>query len=339
MASSVLVALGNKPITDWNAQYPGLESTKVSSAEYYAQYHGHPLNMLRTVISRARFMNRKVIWLMGDSSLDNKHWLFPDSSYQNKVYEKFTDDTYTADAINGYEDIFDNSRCIKDVCYWINAHLMKHPNWNDYICINASVEESTLADRDNGLLPHDQLVRDFLMPGDIIIASVGGNDIALRPTTSTMVSLATLNWLLPQHLIDSDYIVGDGALDTILRVKYELYLSNVTERFRFVSDSSLLIVPCMVYFPSINGSGWCDPVLYRLGYDNNPQKLQAIMRMAFRRYTSNIKCHDVPICPIALYEILDGTNDEDYNNRVEPSVQGSQKLANFILTKITNFRC
>ena len=49
------------------------------------------------------------------------------------------------------------------------------------VCVNTSVEESTLQDREgDALLPQDVFCRDSLSEQDTLVVSVGGIDVALR---------------------------------------------------------------------------------------------------------------------------------------------------------------
>ena len=52
----------------------GKSSRRISSAGFYGEYHGHPVRDLQVLLPALR--PRAVTWLVGDSSLDNKHWLF-----------------------------------------------------------------------------------------------------------------------------------------------------------------------------------------------------------------------------------------------------------------------
>ena len=55
--------------------------------------------------------------------------------------------------MNGYENIINNGRMVCDVNYWINYYLSeKHDDKYKMACINTSVEESTLRDRNDKLL-------------------------------------------------------------------------------------------------------------------------------------------------------------------------------------------
>tara|TARA_R110002050_G_C8741399_1_gene498101 strand:- start:203 stop:805 length:603 start_codon:yes stop_codon:yes gene_type:complete len=127
-------------------------------------------------------------------------------------------------------------------------------------------------------------------------------------------------------MVESDWAIGGGALDSILRQGVEEFLRKLTQVHK-----PALIVPCMVYYPCVPGQGWSDQILDYLGYTESPEKVQAIMRMAFRRYTSNIVVGDVQLLPMGLYNALDANDLRDYDNRVEPSVRGGVKMAAFLL--------
>ncbi len=47
-------------------------STRISSASYYSEYHGHKLHHLETLYHLLREGSDALLWTAGDSSLDNK---------------------------------------------------------------------------------------------------------------------------------------------------------------------------------------------------------------------------------------------------------------------------
>ena len=51
-----------------------LPSAGLSAEKFYSEYHGHRVGDLQVLLPALR--PRAVTWLVGDSSLDNKHWLF-----------------------------------------------------------------------------------------------------------------------------------------------------------------------------------------------------------------------------------------------------------------------
>lgn len=107
-------------------------------------------------------------------ALDNKFWLGNQEA-----------------AINGYERLLQPpvSRC--DVSYHVNRELASRDP--SRACVNAAVEASSLNGRSMGhLLPHDRLVRDVLRSEDVLVVSVGGNDIALTPLLCTCFNVVPL---------------------------------------------------------------------------------------------------------------------------------------------------
>ncbi len=120
--------------------------------------------------------HKNVIYLAGDSSLDNKFWLFDDGLMH---------------ATNDYQYVFDPPVMKPDVSYYMNQLL----NGGEYWVINASVEESTLAMRENSLIEQDEFIKQNITSNDILIVSVGGNHIALKPTTQTMFNMAILMYM------------------------------------------------------------------------------------------------------------------------------------------------
>ena len=170
--------------------------SKVPSGEYYSEYYGHDIAHLTTVFDglRSRRPDASTVWLAGDSSLDNKHWLFPDQMHSQAASRPrvMMDPTATAPACNGYAQILSPPRMVKDVNFFVNSELERQGV--DAFCLNCAREESTIQDREGepGLMPQDVFIRDNIRPDDTLVVSVGGNDIALRPSAATIFNMATL---------------------------------------------------------------------------------------------------------------------------------------------------
>ena len=77
---------------------------------------------------------------------------------------------------------------------------------------------------------------------------------------------------------------------------------------------------------SETGEGWADTLLGVLGYNRSPSKLQSIIRMAYRQFTCQIEIDGTTVLPLPLFRVLDASDPADYDNRVEPSVQGGAKM-------------
>jgi hypothetical protein len=192
----------------------------------------------------------------------------------------------------------------------------------EYACINAAVEESTVGDREKGLLPHDEFVRDHIQSDDVVIVSMGGNDIALKPTTGTMLAIGALNFLTPTAMVRGGWGPGFGHLKGIFCDQVEVFLKRVYEK-----HTPKLTIPCTIYYPAVSGASWANGLLDRLGYTaESPEKLQALIDSCFAHMTSQIKVEGGAVAPIALSTVLDCRDEKDYDNRVEPSIQGGEKM-------------
>eukprot|EP00996_Jenningsia_fusiforme_P001762 NODE_2624_length_1154_cov_67.771041_g2402_i0.p1 GENE.NODE_2624_length_1154_cov_67.771041_g2402_i0~~NODE_2624_length_1154_cov_67.771041_g2402_i0.p1 ORF type:complete len:348 (-),score=62.02 NODE_2624_length_1154_cov_67.771041_g2402_i0:109-1032(-) len=297
----------------------------IDAQSFYAEYHGHQLHQLATLHDHLRGAGKKIVWLAGDSSLDNKHWLFTNPSKPIDARSPGTNQ-YTAAAENGFEQILRPARCVKDVCYWTNHYLAAAGS--PYACINAAVEESTLGERKSRLLAHDEFIRDHLQPDDVVIVSVGGNDIALRPSVITGISVAAMT-LTPLFCIERDWGLGTWHLDRLFRRDAQSFLVQLTAKQRPAQ-----VLPCMIYYPCESGSSWADKLFNVLGYNRNPGKLQAIIRLAYRRFTRRIKVPGTTVTPVPLFEVLDSKDPNDYDNRVEPAIQGGEKMGRYFVQAI-----
>lgn len=99
-----------------------MHGSMIDASKFYANYYGHPLEDLAILHTHLREGNRRVVWLCGDSSLDNKHWLYPGGG-GTKQGNQLKDDAFCGDAVAGYEGILQPPRCVKDVAYWLNREV------------------------------------------------------------------------------------------------------------------------------------------------------------------------------------------------------------------------
>lgn len=314
----------------------------ISSKGFYDTYYGHNVDELEVLDGHLRSTGRSIIYLAGDSSADNKFWF----SQKGK-------------AINGYESILKPPSSKRDVAYCMNAELIRLNMGSRYAAVNCAVEESKVSSRDGGfLLPQDQFIRDHIRTDDILVVSVGGNDIALAIspcTISSMLALigcSTTECLIRSHCgSDIPFVcdpfccggscigcvsnscacpLGLGYFIHLFKTRIRNYLSHVLEK-----QKPKVVAVCMIYYPceTPNGS-WADRTLGILGYDRDPAQLQALIRIVFELATSEIKIPGVRIVPIPLFKVLDGKDVTDYEQRVEPSAKGGEKMASFILESV-----
>jgi len=297
------------------SELPTMTSKQLSSSAFYSEYHGHTIEHLDALHEHLP-EGRGVVYLVGDSTLDNKYWL----------------GRATHTATNGYERILTPPKAVPDVAHHLNAELVRRGRGDKLVCINTAIEESTLGLRHNGkLLPQDAWVRSHIAEPDVLIVSCGGNDIALRPTVMTGLSMATL-LAMPKGLIACGPWMAPGLahFTSLFRDATRRYVESLIGVHK-----PRVVVVCMLYYLDVQpGGSWADNVLRLLGYDKDPEKLQICMRKIFEYATTQIKIDGVQVVPVPLYEALDGTISADYAQRVEPSAQGGLKMANLILDRL-----
>lgn len=153
------------------------DDAKISASSFFGEYHGHTITHLERLYPKLRRSCRSMIWTAGDSSLDNKYW--------------FNDQRR---AIGAYGDILVPPVCNADVTYWINAlsENKKEGGMFSYAAINTAVEATTLNERTFKLRAQDAFLRDNIQEDDILVVSIGGNDVALSPTPCTILSILGL---------------------------------------------------------------------------------------------------------------------------------------------------
>ncbi|KAI0569784.1 hypothetical protein TUN199_11424 [Pyrenophora tritici-repentis] len=284
---------------------------KINGARFYFEWHGHPISDLNTLhdITLAERPENPIIYLAGDSSLDNKYWVDKSASCLPQPIP----DIY-------HKTLQDPAKLKPDVACWVN-HLLK----DRATCINAAVEATMLRDRDNRLLDHDKFIRDNIRPNDVLIVSVGANDVALRPSFSTMRHMLHLAWLSSRKSLEDGTALPLMYFRDFFGTKVQEYILRLTAKTR-----PRTVIVCMIYFPLEWGLGqesWADAQLKALGYNSSPEHLQTGIRAIYELATKQIRVEDTEIVPCALYKVLDGKTADDYTARVEPSEQGGQKMA------------
>ena len=292
----------------------------IDALAFYGNYHGHSVRDLSSILKHLREKALSVIYLAGDSSLDNKHWLITDKSHLSVA------------APQQYRDLLLPPRSVQDVAYWLNASSSSLPT--SFGALNAAVEESTLADRARGLLPQDVLIRDTITERDVLIISVGGNDIALRPSIWTVVNMGLL-LVTPRWMIANGFAPGLQHFINMFRYDVATYIHQLTAKRK---PKQILV--CMIYYPDVNCiDSWANRTLSMLGYDADPSKLQLIIQKIYQQATSKFCLTDPTITPVPLFEVLDCQDSCDYVQRVEPSAQGGRKMANYFLKVLRGGGC
>eukprot|EP00392_Amoebophrya_sp_AT5.2_P012171 g12266.t1 len=288
----------------------------IAHHDFYGRYDGHPPRDLRLLVKSLRDRGRRssqtaqteeaadtsnasrdLIFLAGDSSLDNKFWLGG-----------------RAPAVNGYENVLYPPLMKQDVCYWIN-HLLDAEQDKESpdavnscsrtACVNCAVEASSLSSRSTlcgGLHEQDLVIREAAAHRDTVVVSIGGNDIALVPSLCTAANLLLLAWCVPSWCLgDAMESSGGGCTATTYKGR------------GCVCGFYPGVVP-----PNIAPDLGCCCGCHVLNC------LQSGLPGV---------CGDCceEMVPLALFEALNGKDSREYIARVEPSERGGRKIAEAIL--------
>jgi len=290
----------------------------MDSYSFYNFYTGHSLTHLQILYNTIKKLTpqSKIVYLAGDSSLDNKFWIL---------------DEKTKKAVNYYQLVLNPPEMKPDICYHLNYLL----RGSHYICINCAVEESTLLERtQRNLLIQDVFIQKHLKNQDILIVSVGGNDIVYKPTFATLYNLVLL--------------LSFNSIENLKKnprkcwgFKHFIYLfkDQMTQYIKdlIVLQKPKIIVVCMFYYPDENlAGGWADDALAYLGYNTNPEKLQIIIQQIYKYAIEQISISGVQIVALPMFEILDSKSTQDYVEGVEPSNLGGRKIAKIFAEIIKN---
>lgn len=286
---------------------------KINTSAFYREWKGHEIAYLECFrnTTQQKRPDKAIIYLAGDSSLDNKYWVIGSGP---------GGDPLGVSVPEIYMHALDRPTPKPDVAFWVNYMLGSKAT-----CINAAIEESMLRERDNGLLPQDQFIHDSIRENDILIVSIGANDIAMRPTFSTACHMVKLAWCTWQSSIISGTAWSLPYFVSLFHTATQSYIERLTAKTK-----PRAVIVCMIYFPlekRFGQSGWADLQLRLLGYENNPRKLQTAIRQMYEMGTKKISIEGVEVVPCALYEAMDGTKAEDFTARVEPSKEGGRKMA------------
>ncbi|KAL3918567.1 MAG: hypothetical protein SGPRY_005965 [Prymnesium sp.] len=284
----------------------------VSAHAFYASYFGHEPELLEAVLSDLRHAGegeeRSCIFLAGDSSLDNNP------------------------AVNGYERVLAPPEQKCDVAFWLNQEAVRRGR-RDLFALNTAVEATSLNDRAFcHLLPQDALIRRRIQPRDFLIVSVGGNDLALVPVIATILNIVPLLCCTPISLIERGFacppnshvdcgclgcglpgcVVGLCGCPPGLAYFADLFGNRVQNYVERVLGSTRprKVIVCMYYF------------------------LDAAIRRVFEVGTSKICIPGTEVIALPLFRVLDGSDTNDYIQRVEPSPRGGAKMARALMDAV-----
>ncbi|QKF94723.1 GDSl lipase/esterase [Fadolivirus algeromassiliense] len=263
---------------------------------------GHYIEHLELIYDYAKSEGvKQFIWFAGDSSLDNKCWI--------KYKEKGT-------ASHIYNDILTDSDVIQDVAYHLNTMLPQNK-----LCINTSIEATKLGQRKKTLLDQDEFIRDHVRKDDILIISVGGNDIAFGGAGFPYIQNFFADPTNPKNF---------DFFEDLFHTQMKAYLEKLISK-----QKPKKIIVCIIYMPNLtNTTGWADGFLSSvkqlypgITLDQLTMMIKQLLNQIHDKCVNQIKIGGTEIIPLKLYDIIDGSDQKDYEHAVEPSVQGGKKMA------------
>lgn len=137
---------------------------------------------------------------------------------------------FTAPALNGYEMVFEEpGRMVQDVSYWLNHEAEARLGRAKVCTMMTAVEESTMRDREGGLLAQDAFIREHITSADSLVLSLGGNDIALSPTLRTVVNMLLVT-RMPAWLIKSGWAPGFGYFVRLFHGRLTRLVAELTTK-------------------------------------------------------------------------------------------------------------
>lgn len=294
----------------------------VDAASFYRNYYGHVPEHLRVAYASLRTQSgeRPLVFLTGDSSLDNKSYVL---------------DCAALPAVGGWERILTPPRALPDVAAWLSRALdaagLPHG------VLNCAVEEATAADLAAApLVGAPAAVSRAITRTDVVVLSAGGNDVVLRPTLATVSALAAVLSCGSDAAIDRGDALGFATLRSIFCDKMQAVVDKLCAH-----AAPAAIVILFPYFPQVFSNtaapGWADTQLGLMGYNANPERLQRMMRAMFRHATRAIRApsESTRIRHVPLFDVLDASAEsKDYISRVEPSGGGGEKIATRLAAEI-----
>ncbi|KFX92424.1 hypothetical protein O988_07284 [Pseudogymnoascus sp. VKM F-3808] len=290
-------------------------SQKINTSRFYFEFKGHTIPDVDAFRSTTLSLrpDKPIIYLAGDSSLDNKYWV-PTSSPGSGV-------PLPVNVPEIYHAALTRPHPKPDVAFWLNHFLGDRAT-----ALNLAVEASTLQERSDDLLEHDKFIRDNIRAEDTLVVSVGSNDIAMRPTISTIRHMLQLAWLTRHSSLEKGTAWCLGYFVRMFKSQVESYVSRLVEK-----EKPRAVIICMIYYPleadASNQESWADVPLKLMGYNRFPGQLQTAVRKMYELATKQIRIPGVQVVPCALFESLDGKCEDDYVARVEPSSEGGRKIA------------
>jgi len=178
---------------------------------------------LEDLVREMKEEKASTIFLAGDSSLDNKYWFNEQARAVNGFERILNPPTMKLDVcywLTGMTVLLAINSRIDSLFFLSRLNLEALQRKESLWCVNTAVEATSLNSRPFcSLLPQvfvwfifhlqtaikkcirllqDEFIRDTISEDDVLIVSIGGNDIALSPLLCTILNISMLICCTPQ---------------------------------------------------------------------------------------------------------------------------------------------
>lgn len=287
--------------------FSAVNHTGICHEAFYAGSCGHRVSHLRLIFEglqnaknqskpNVKKYHRLTIWLVGDSTLDNKLMVDP---------------FMLRPALNDFDLVLRPPISTPDVEYFLNALIVESDR--DMFALNCAVGTSNLAQRKGlSLLPQDKFVRDHIHAEDVLVVSISGHDAALEKSWLALVAiLFTSREKIANRPLDSRPI---QTLVTQFGSKLRAYIEKLVSK----TKPSLLVV-CMIYFSEIKN------------HIPNRTKQHAVIRQVYKHAVEeNCVFKDITTAPLLLFNAIDGKESRRYKKNISPTQLGGEILSKAI---------
>jgi len=234
------------------------------------------------------------------SSNNPKIYLAGDSILDNKFWVK------NEGKVNKVKNLFD----IPDIEYHMNDLI------EDYTCINCASEESKVENKIYNY--QDKFIHDNITKDDILVISIGGNDFLLNPDNLTRLGKAQFSRILKGKYEDENYL-------QILNI-FNLHIPKYI-KYLIGKNTPKKIIYLFPYFPcEVKGQCWSSAI-------NLIMIFKGFLKDTMRNLYKDMKLKE-NIIKLPLFKLFNPEKEEDYIQRLEPSILGGRKIASLILKNI-----
>lgn len=284
--------------------------------------------------------NKGLVFLLGDSSFDNKHY--------------FQEDKAVAPPGSLYEKIFVGENMRRDVSYQLSKHLAEQRVGSKnmwYESVNCAVEATSYGSRnfytiaDNKFIDteeptfsdQDLIVRDSVTKNDIVALQLGGNDYYIGPVRKMIEKIGAQRAFDPQEIFNiGKYLFADSAIRYLEKlftkekprmVILGAYYRTIYQEPAFLDLAKLFKQVNPADHPSTEGPDQD----YMWAYVSKVLKDLVKNDLKHLKEWKNTKF----VVADFLLEANVGLEDGDISHGVEPTIQGGNKMGKY-LAKIIN---